>query len=110
MYSNKTIICLLFFGLVFVESTLDAALNYTQEITMTTFKSEEDSKDIANQFLRAAEGDSDLKVVDVKFKQEKLGKDFIAYNTIITCLVAKPDKDVFRVQGKMIQNNNQLMR
>ena len=110
MYSSKVIFCSFFFGLVIVGGQLSAALNFKQEVTLTSFKSEEDSKDIVNQFLRAAEGDSDLKVIDVEYKQEELGKNCIAYNAKITCHVSKPDKDVLRVQEKMIQNNNNLIK
>jgi hypothetical protein len=92
-----------------VKGSLCAALNYKQEVTLTSFMSIDDSKDIANQFLRAADGDSDLKVIDIKYKQEEWGKNCIAYKAIITCHVSKPDQDVLRVQGKMIQNKNNLI-
>lgn len=110
MYSNRVIFYSLLFGLAVVSGPLNAALNFKQEVTLTSFKSEEDSEDIVNQFLQAAKGDSDLKVVDVKYEQEKWEKGCIAYKAIITCHVSKPDKDVFRVQEKMVQNNSNLIK
>jgi hypothetical protein len=100
MYSNRRFFCSFFFSLVVLSGSLSATLNFKQEVTLTSFMSEEDSKDIVKQFLRAADGDLDLKVVDVRYKLEQWGKDCIAYNAIITCHVSKPDKDVFACPRK----------
>jgi hypothetical protein len=108
MYSNRKVFCSLSIGLILISGPLVAALNFHQEVTLTSFASEETTKDIAGQFLKAAEGDSNLKVVDIRYKQEKLEKDNIAYNAIITCRVSKLDIDVLRIQKKMIQNNDNL--
>src|SRR5690348_11230916 len=108
MCSNRVIFGLFFFGLVLASRPLSAALGFQQKVTLTSCKSKEDTKDIVNQFLRAAEGDSNLKVVDVKYTQEKWKKDCVAYNAILTCRVSKPDKDILRIQEKMVQNNSNL--
>ena len=102
------ILNLIFLILIFICGPLSAALKYQQEVTISSFKSEEDAKDMANQFLRAADGDPDLKVVDIKYEQEKLKEDFTSYNAVITCRVSKSDIDVLRVQNKMMQNNKDL--
>lgn len=103
MYLNRLIFSTLFFGLVIVNLSLSAALNFKQDVTLTSCKSEEDSKNMANEFLQAAEGDSDLKVVSIRYKQEKQ-KNCIIYHSIITCLVSKPD-DLMRIQAKAILNS-----
>lgn len=110
MHSNRMVFVSLFCGLMLVSISLNAALNFKQEFTLTSFKSEEDVKDVANQFLQAAEGDSNLKVVNVRYKQEKWAEDCIAYEAVLTCHVSKPDKDLLRIQEKMIQNNSNLIR
>jgi hypothetical protein len=103
MYSNRVIFFTLFFGLMIANFPLSAALNFKQDVTLTSFKSEEDSKEMVNRFLKAAEGDSDIKVIQIKYKQEKK-KDYIAYHSTITCLASKPD-DIMRVECKSILNS-----
>lgn len=110
MYSNRVILNSVFFALMLMCSPLTGALKYQQEVTISTFTSEEDSRDMANQFVRAADGDPNIKVVDIRYEQEKLGKDCTSYNAVITCHVSKSDVDVARVQEKMVQNNENLIR
>ena len=110
MYLNRTIFNPLFFAVMLICNPLSAALKYQQDVTISTFTSAKESKEMADEFLQAAEGDPDLKVVDIKYVQEKLGKDCTSYNAVITCRVSKPDKDVLRVQEKMTQNNENLIR
>jgi hypothetical protein len=105
MYSNRVIFFTLFFGLMISNFLLSAAFNFKQDVTLTSFKSEEYSKEMVNQFLKAAEGDSDLKVIEIKYKQEKMKKDCIAYHAIITCLTSTPN-DVQRIQCKSLLNNS----
>lgn len=109
MCSKKLIIFYAMF-LIIISSRLSAALNFQQEMTLSSFQSEECTKELVNQFLRAAIGDSDLKVVDLRYVQEKLANDFIEYKAIIMCHVSEIDKDIIRVSGKMVHNYNDSVK
>lgn len=106
MYSNKQIISCILFVLLFVSSSVSAELNYEQEITLSSLKSEEDCKYMADLFLQSAIGDPDLKVIDVKYKQDELDKNCTIYDAVIMCHVSKPDEDVCRIGKKMIESHN----
>jgi hypothetical protein len=102
MYS----IGMIFLTFMLVGSPLNADLKYQQEVILSSFQSKEDSIEMANKFLQAAKDDLDLKVIGIRYKQEKCGEGWIAYNAIITCYVSQIDQDILRIQGKMIQNSN----
>ncbi len=108
MYSIRMVFSLVFLTFVLVCSQLNAALKYQQEITISSFKSEQDSKEMVYEFLKAARGDPDFKVVGIRYNQEEIKKDFTSYNAIIKCHVSQPDKDVLRIQEKVVQNNKNI--
>lgn len=98
----------LFLAFAFLCGQLNAVLKYQQELTLSSFKSEAEAKEMAAKFLKAAEGDPDLKVIKVRYKKEKGRKNFTFYNAIIKCHVSEPDADLLRVQVKALQNDNKL--
>ena len=95
--------------LTFLTGTLSAALTYSQEFTLSSFSSEEDTKKYVSQFLGAAAGDPNLTVVGIEYKNEKMGKDYIAYRAILTCLVSEADVDIARVAKKMADRNSDII-
>lgn len=97
------------FLLILLTGTLSAKLKYTQEFTLSTFSSQEDTKKNVSQFLSAAVGDPNLMVVGIEYKNEKIGKDCIAYHAILTCLVSEADVDVARVTKKMADRNPDIV-
>lgn len=83
-------------------------LNRQQDAIYTSYGSEEGAIDSVNEFLRAAEGDPNLMVVDVKFEQEKVSESVIAYKAIITCQFSKPE-DLQRIEQKAFKKYNNLI-
>jgi len=87
---------------------LSAELKYKQVATISSLKSEEDVKQLALEFLEAAIGDPDLKVIDIQYKEEKMESGCTFFDAIITCLVAQADIDIQRVQIKALKNSKKL--
>ncbi len=110
MRINKVILSSLFLTLLFVGSPSFATLKYQQEYTISTFSSDQDTQESTVEFLLAAKGDPNLKVVDIKYTQEKISDDCISYNAILTCHVSEPDKDFARIDEKILQNNKNYIR
>jgi hypothetical protein len=110
MYSTRQILNRIFFALMIINCSVNAALKYQQEVTISSFSSEKETKEMVSKFCQAAKDDPDLKVIDVRFEQKKLSDNFISYDGIIKCHVSKIDKDLFRIQEKMIQNDEILRK
>lgn len=91
----------IFFLVVLMMSChMEAALKYRQDLTMMSWKSQEDVEERVQEFCNATIGEPNIKVIGVKFQQKKNRKD-ISYIGIITCLVSEVDNDCMRISGKI---------
>lgn len=108
MFRIRTVFGSAFLVLCFACAQLSANLKYKQEVTITSCKSEQDSKEMVYEFLKAARENPNLKVVGIRYNQEKRGKDCTFYDALITCHVSQIDKDVLSVQEKILQNNKDM--
>lgn len=96
-------------SLVFLCSlSLNATLSYQQEFTLSSFTSNEECRERVQQFQQAAEGDPDLKVVDIQYSQEPFHDNGIIYHATVKCHVAHEDIDIARIAKKMATNNPNL--
>lgn len=85
-----------------------AALKYKQNLTLSSWRSQEDLEEKVQEFCNAAVGDQDIKVIEVKYKKKKSKMNF-SYEAIITCHVSEKDKDLIRIQGKIFQQKHGLV-
>lgn len=108
MYSIRLITATLFVALMMlISSPANAELKYQQDLTFTTWESQEKVEEQVREFCNAAAGDPDIKIIGVKFEQKKYKKT-ITYNAIMTCYVSKIDQDFIRISGKVFQQKNGL--
>ena len=82
---------------------MHAALQYEQELTITSWVSLEDVQKSVQEFCAATLGEPYIKVIDVKYKTKKKSKKNISYSGIITCHVSEIDADLLRIQGKLLR-------
>lgn len=108
MYLVRRILARIFFALIVMSCPVNAALKYEQEVTISSFCSEKETKELADKFCQAAQGDLDLKVIDIRYEQKELGETLTSYDAIIKCHVSKPDEDVLRIQMKVVENDDNL--
>lgn len=95
--------CLVLF-LLFIHFSLHAALKYQQDYTISNWKSQQDLEKQVKEFCDAAKDDSDIKIMNIKFEQKKIGKNDYIYNAILTCYVSEVDNDLIRIQAKIFEN------
>lgn len=95
------LIAILFLLFMFFK-TADAALQYQQDLTLSSWKSKEDIEQQVKEFCDAALNDPDIKVISVKYNQKKKSKSII-YSAVLTCYVSKVNDDFIRINGKVFQ-------
>lgn len=93
---------LVLFFIVFNNGMANAALKYQQDLTISRWTSLKDVEESVQEFCEAAEGDPDIKVIKVSYKQTKKRGD-IMYSATIICYVSKIDEDLMRINGKAFQ-------
>ena len=87
--------------------SLDAELKFEQQVTISNLQSSESVAEEARAFCKAAAGDPDIAIIGIKYDHEKVDEHTTWYNAIITCYVSKVDEDIWRIEGKMIQQDTQ---
>lgn len=103
MLTNKLfIVCLM----LLINFSLHAELIYEQDLTIGSWKSQDDVQNKVRDFCNAACGDPDIKVVDVKYSK-KVDGDITYYSAKILCHVSEVDKDLIRIQGKVFRQQHQ---
>ena len=102
MCSKKLIFYAMF--LIIISSRLSAAFNFKQDVVFGCFGSEEGLKDVVNEFFRVTKDDLSLKVVGIRYTQEK-SKDgrLIGYVATITCHVSTRE-DLSQAEQKALRN------
>jgi hypothetical protein len=109
MHLFKQIVIFLFVASIFTTCLADAALKYQQDFTISNWVSQESIEEEVRAFCNAAQGDPDIRVVNVKYTQKKENRKSIRYSAMITCYVSKIDEDLIRINGKVFQQKHGLM-
>ncbi len=99
MHSIRQVMAFLLASLFLINSGLQAALVYEQDVTFGSWKSKEDVKNMVRDFCDAACEDPDIKVISIKYNQKK-DKNATYYSAKLICHVSEIDKDLIRIQGK----------
>lgn len=95
-----TSVCALMSG-----SAYAADLKYQQDLTLGNWISRKEVQEEVREFCEAAGENPNLKVVDIKYRQQPDG-ELTYYSAVITCHVSEPDKDLMRVRGKAFQKRH----
>jgi hypothetical protein len=96
----------LLFIFLFFNFPLHAFVKYEQKITLSSWVSAEDIQKKALQICKAAQGDPDIKILDIQYRKKKIAGS-IVYQAIFLCYVAAIDKDFQRVFEKSIQSKDE---
>ncbi len=101
MFSLKKAIFACLLSSIFIQCSIDAALNYQQVVTLTSFDSQEEVKQMALSFEKAAKGDPDIKIINIQYETKKETENSTFFIANITCHVSKVNEDVLRISGKI---------